>query len=111
MGFDIRLPIGMMFSVFGVLVGGYGAATRGSEMYTRHSLGINVNLWWGIVMLMFGAAMLLLARRGSLAVRKAAPRTAAETESLARDCTACQASCSVSCALLTAAQAVQSLAS
>lgn len=47
MGFDIRLPIGMMFSVFGVLVGGYGAATRGSEMYTRHSLGINVNLWWG----------------------------------------------------------------
>ena len=79
MGFDIRLPIGMMFSVFGVLVGGYGAATRGSEMYTRHSLGINVNLWWGIVMLMFGAGMLLLARRGSLAVRTAASRAAAET--------------------------------
>jgi hypothetical protein len=79
MGFDIRLPIGMMFSVFGVLVAGYGAATRGSEMYTRHSLGINVNLWWGIVMLMFGAGMLLLARRGSSSVRAAAAHSADKT--------------------------------
>jgi hypothetical protein len=69
MGFDIRLPIGMMFSVFGVLVAGYGAATRGNEMYARHSLGINVNLWWGIAMLIFGAGMLLLARRGAIAAR------------------------------------------
>jgi hypothetical protein len=74
MGFDIRLPIGMMFSVFGVLVGGYGLATQGSEMYTRHSLGINVNLWWGIAMLIFGAVMLLLARRGVLAARSAKSR-------------------------------------
>lgn len=71
MGFDIRLPIGMMFSVFGVLVGGYGAATRGSEMYARHSLGININFWWGIVMLMFGGVMLLLARRRAVAARSA----------------------------------------
>ena len=46
-----------------------GAATRGDEMYTRHSLGVNVNLGWGMVMLLFGAAMLLLARRGKLAAR------------------------------------------
>ena len=71
MGFDIRLPIGMMFSVFGLLVGGYGAATQGNEMYIRHSLGINVNLWWGMAMLIFGAAMLLLARRGAVAARSA----------------------------------------
>ena len=69
MGFDIRLPIGMMFSVFGVLVGAYGAATQDSEMYARHSLGINVNLWWGLVMLIFGAGMLLLVRRGAVATR------------------------------------------
>ncbi len=69
MGFDIRLPIGMMFSVFGLLVGGYGAATQGSDMYARHSLGINVNLWWGFAMLMFGAGMLLLARRAALTAR------------------------------------------
>ena len=64
MGFDIRLPIGMMFSVFGLLIGGYGAATSGNEMYARHSLGVNVNLYWGGVMLVFGMGMLALARRG-----------------------------------------------
>lgn len=61
----------MMFSVFGVLVGGYGAATQGDEMYLRHSLGLNVNLWWGMAMLLFGAAMLLLARRAAVAARSA----------------------------------------
>ena len=66
MGFDIRLPIGMMFSVFGVLVAGYGVTTRGDPMYASHSLGINVNLWWGIAMLLFGAGMLLLARKGRI---------------------------------------------
>lgn len=66
MGFDIRLPIGMMFSVFGVLVAGYGVTTRGDAMYASHSLGINVNLWWGIAMLLFGAGMLLLARKGRI---------------------------------------------
>ncbi len=71
MGFDIRLPIGIMFSVYGVLVGGYGVATRGNEMYARHSLGINVNLWWGIAMLIFGVGMLLLALHGTLAARSA----------------------------------------
>jgi len=67
MGFDIRLPIGLMFSVFGLLVGGYGVATQGDEMYIRHSLGLNVNLWWGIAMLIFGAGMLLLARKSRIA--------------------------------------------
>jgi hypothetical protein len=69
MGFDIRLPIGMMFTVFGLLVAGYGAATRGDAMYARHSLGININLWWGMVMVVFGAVMLLLARRGARSLR------------------------------------------
>lgn len=52
-----------MFSVFGLLGGGYGAATQGNEMYALHSLGINVSPWWGIAMLIFGAGILLLARR------------------------------------------------
>jgi hypothetical protein len=30
--------------------------------YAR-SLGININLWWGLVLLAFGALMLWLARR------------------------------------------------
>jgi hypothetical protein len=62
MGFDIRVPIGGMFSVFGLLVAGYGLATRGSPIYAEHSLGINVNLRWGLCMLVFGLVMLLFSR-------------------------------------------------
>ena len=62
MGIDLRLPIGVMFSIFGLLLIGYGLATRESAMYARHSLGINVNFWWGLAMLLFGAVMLALAR-------------------------------------------------
>jgi hypothetical protein len=71
MGFDIRLPIGMMFLVFGLLIAGYGMATGGDAMYDSHSLGVNINLWWGMVMMIFGGAMLLLARRGARALRTA----------------------------------------
>ena len=62
MGFDIRMPIGMLFSLFGLLLIGYGAATRGSAMYAEHSQGVNMNLWWGIVLLCFGVVMLALTR-------------------------------------------------
>jgi len=59
MGLDIRWPIGLMFSLIGALLLIYGAATHSDvEMY-RHSLGININLIWGVVLLVFGAAMLL----------------------------------------------------
>jgi hypothetical protein len=34
-------------------------------MYALHSLGLNVNLWWGLAMLLFGAVMLLPARGGA----------------------------------------------
>jgi membrane protein implicated in regulation of membrane protease activity len=59
MHFDLRLPIGLLFSIIGAIVAIYGLATP-AEMYAR-SLGINVNLWWGIVMFAFGALMLALA--------------------------------------------------
>jgi hypothetical protein len=63
MGLDIRTPIGLMFSIFGVLLLGYGLMTRGSEIYQR-SLGLNINLEWGAVLLVFGAVMLWLGRGG-----------------------------------------------
>ncbi len=63
LGLDVRLPLGGLFSVLGVLLVGFGAATRGSELYQR-SLGVNVNLWWGLVMLAFGVLLLLMVRRG-----------------------------------------------
>jgi hypothetical protein len=60
MGFDIRMPIGMLFTLFGILLIGYGAATNGSAMYAEHSLGVNMNVWWGTALLAFGLVMLAL---------------------------------------------------
>jgi multisubunit Na+/H+ antiporter MnhG subunit len=63
MKFDLRLPIGILFSIYGVLLAIYGLLGN-KEQYAR-SLGMNVNLTWGIVMLIFGGLMLFFARRGS----------------------------------------------
>lgn len=55
---DIRLPIGGLFTVLGLMLIGYGVMTHGNvEMYAK-SLGYNINIWWGLVMLVFGATML-----------------------------------------------------
>ena len=62
MGIDIRLPIGLIFAVIGILMIAFGAASD-SAIYQR-SLGINVNLYWGLVLLAFGLIMALLGRRG-----------------------------------------------
>jgi hypothetical protein len=62
MGLDIRLPIGLLFSIFGLLLMVFGALSD-KAIYER-SLGININLEWGVVMLVFGLIMLFLARRG-----------------------------------------------
>lgn len=62
MGLDIRLPIGLMFTFIGLLMAIYGLVTGNSEMYQR-SLGMNVNLWWGIVQIIFGAWMLFSSLR------------------------------------------------
>jgi protein-S-isoprenylcysteine O-methyltransferase Ste14 len=63
MGLDIRLPIGLMFTVFGVLLIVYGFVSDKS-IYQR-SLGMNVNLGWGVVLLIFGLVMLALGRRAA----------------------------------------------
>jgi hypothetical protein len=62
MKLDLRLPIGLMFSIIGVLLAVYGALSD-PAIYQR-SLGMNVNLWWGMVLLVFGLVMLWLVRRG-----------------------------------------------
>ncbi|MGA8153816.1 MAG: hypothetical protein WB952_22895 [Terriglobales bacterium] len=61
MGLDIRTPIGLMFSVFGIILTIYGFVSD-PAVYAR-SLGINVNLVWGATLLVFGAGMILLAMR------------------------------------------------
>jgi ABC-type Fe3+-siderophore transport system permease subunit len=61
MNLDLRLPIGLMFTLIGALLSVFGALSDKS-IYAR-SLGINVNLWWGLVLLAFGVIMLTLALR------------------------------------------------
>jgi ABC-type Fe3+-siderophore transport system permease subunit len=65
MNFDLRLPIGLMFSLFGAMLSIFGVATSNKEMYDKKSLGININLSWGLVLLAFGLFMLLMFWRAS----------------------------------------------
>lgn len=61
MGLDIRLPIGGMFLIFGAVLTIFGAFSD-SSLYQR-SLGLNINLQWGLVMIVFGLCMLVLGLR------------------------------------------------
>ena len=60
MGLDIRLPIGILFSILGMLLITYGAFSDKS-IYGR-SLNININVWWGLILLVFGLLMFTLGR-------------------------------------------------
>ncbi len=60
MGLDIRWPIGLMFTLIGALLAIFGVAKSADSV----SLGININLIWGIVLLVFGVLMLAGAMRG-----------------------------------------------
>ncbi|HEY6307875.1 MAG TPA: hypothetical protein VI488_15595 [Candidatus Angelobacter sp.] len=61
MRLDIRLPLGLLFLIFGLLLSGFGLISD-NALYQR-SLYVNINLWWGLVMLVFGLVMVGLARR------------------------------------------------
>ena len=65
MRLDVRFPIGGMFTIFGVILTIYGIVSD-PAIYAK-SLGINVNLWWGLVLLVFGLVMLWLAFRAERA--------------------------------------------
>ena len=64
---DIRWPIGLLFSVMGLLVALYGLFSSDRTLYrpleSAQTQAINLNLWWGLVMLAFGMFMLLGALR------------------------------------------------
>jgi formate hydrogenlyase subunit 3/multisubunit Na+/H+ antiporter MnhD subunit len=60
MKLDIKIPIGLMFTIFGLILTIYGLATGNDAGFYTKSLGSNVNLWTGIIMLVFGIMMLLL---------------------------------------------------
>lgn len=79
MSLDLRIPMGLLFSFIGVILTAFGFATHDNgELYAK-SLGYDVNLWWGLVMLVFGQVMFHLGRRSQnrdrMAVQSATERT------------------------------------
>lgn len=64
-GMDLRLPIGGLFVVLGVILGVFGLLTNGDTAMYERSGGLNINLVWGVVMFVFGALFLLLAQRAA----------------------------------------------
>ncbi len=61
---DIRVPIGALFAILGLIIAGYGLVTNGNAAQYAPSGGININLWWGAAMLVFGVLLLFLSRAG-----------------------------------------------
>ena len=79
---DLRWPIGALFTALGLVLGGYGLATAGDPAHYARSLSVNINLWWGLVMLLFGLILLLSAARWG---RGVSGRAALSPEGLATE--------------------------
>ncbi|MDD4645352.1 MAG: hypothetical protein PHY99_05120 [Bacteroidales bacterium] len=69
MQLDIKIPIGLLFTIFGLILSVYGLITGSETAFYAKSLGYNVNLWTGVVMLLFGVFMLYLARKDAKALK------------------------------------------
>jgi hypothetical protein len=67
MRLDVRIPVGLMFAMIGALLAAYGVA--GDQSIYARSLGININLIWGVVLMVAAACLLGLAARGKLRSR------------------------------------------
>ena len=63
MGVDIKLPIGLMFTILGVILTIQGFLTITNAEFYKKSLGININLWAGLFMLVFGIIMLASSKK------------------------------------------------
>ena len=61
--FDIRLPIGGLFLLLGAILTVYGIATRSDTQLYARADNIAINLWWGLVMLVFGGLIFFFGRR------------------------------------------------
>jgi len=74
MHLDLRVPIGMMFTMIGTILTAFGLGTRADSALYAKSLGIDANLCWGPVLLVFGIAMLVFGRRAQMRLEKGAAK-------------------------------------
>jgi uncharacterized membrane protein len=65
MNLDLRIPLGWMFTLIGLLLSFFGWATNGKNVVYAQSLGININLWWGLALLVFGLILMALGKPAS----------------------------------------------
>ena len=63
MGLDIRIPLGLVFLITGGILSGYGLFTRGDAAVYARSMGVNLNLGWGLIMFVFGLVMYVVGKR------------------------------------------------
>ena len=70
MNIDLRIPTGMMFTLVGAVLMAFGLSTRGDPAFYAPSMGIDVNLWWGVVLLVFGLVLVALGRRGQTRIER-----------------------------------------
>ena len=61
--FDIRIPIGGLFLLLGAVLTIYGIATKSDPQLYARSGNIVINLWWGLIMLLFGGLMFFFGKR------------------------------------------------
>jgi hypothetical protein len=80
MNLDLRIPMGLMFTLVGVILSAFGLATKDRPGFYAQSLGIDVNLWWGLVLLVFGLSMFFLGRRGQKRLAALPPEQEEEGE-------------------------------
>jgi len=70
MFYDARISIGMLFTLVGTILAAFGLATRDNPAVYEKCMGMDVNLWWGLVLLVFGVVALLLGRSGQIRLEK-----------------------------------------
>lgn len=71
MNVDLRIPMGMMFTLMGAVLMAFGLSTKNNpEIYARF-LGINADLWYGVALLVLGLVMVSLGRRGQMRIESA----------------------------------------
>jgi uncharacterized membrane protein len=62
MNLDIKIPIGLLFTILGILLTIFGLITIGDTELYRRSLNININLWTGLAMVVIGVFLLATAK-------------------------------------------------
>jgi hypothetical protein len=74
MFYDARISIGMMFTLIGTILAAFGLATRAQAGVYVKSLGIDANLWCGLVLLTFGVVVMFMGRRAQMRLEREANR-------------------------------------